>query len=66
MSISDSTQPRTTGSTDLGASAGNGVYYVNEPSRSPGSEEPLAQGWGTHMHLLLAWGTFTPSVRDSC
>ena len=41
-SIPDSPQPRTTGSTDLGASAGNGVYYVNEPSRSPDSEGPLA------------------------
>ena len=42
MSISDSPQPRMTGSTDLGASAGNRVYYVNEPSRSPDSEGPLA------------------------
>ena len=42
MSIPDSPQPSMMGTTDLGASAGNGVCCVSEPSRTPGSVRPLA------------------------
>ena len=45
---------------DHGATAGNRVRDIDEPSQDARASGALGTEWGTHLSSLLAWGTFMP------